>query len=87
MFICIILHFPRDNIESAHSDEVARLRSQYSDEDKEKIQKFLQAKKNLRQEEKVQQLNGRMVEETDQEGSSGKTIKLNAHCAMYLSAV
>ncbi len=54
------------------------LRSQYSDEDNETIQRFLLAKKNLRQEEKVQQLNGRMVQEgTDQEGSSGKIIKFS----------
>ena len=69
---CIIIHVPRDNIESTHSDEVALLKSQYSDEDKEAIQKFLQAKRTLRQ-EKI--LDSRMVqEETDQDSSSGKMI-------------
>ena len=75
ILFCIIIHVPRDNIESAHRDEVALLKSQYSDEDKETIQNFLQAKKILRQEEVVRQLNGRMVqEETDQDSSSGKII-------------
>jgi hypothetical protein len=51
------------------------LRSQYSDEDKETIYTFLEAKEKLRQEEKIQQLNGQMVqEETDQEGSSSKIL-------------
>ena len=51
---------------------MALLKSQYSDEDKEAIQKFLQAKRTLRQ-EKI--LDNRMVqEETDQDSSSGKMI-------------
>ena len=45
------------------------LKSQYSDDDKETILKFLQAKR----QEKI--LNSRMVqEETDQDSSSGKMI-------------
>ena len=61
--------------ESAHSDEVALLRSQYSEEDEETIQKFLQAKGTIRPEEIVQQLHNQMVqEETDQDSSSGKMI-------------
>jgi hypothetical protein len=51
----------------------------------------LQAKKILRQEEIVQQLNGRMVqEETDQEGSSGKTVRmmpLASYCYISISLV
>ena len=75
LFCIIIIHVPRENIESAHSDEVALLRSQYSEEDKEIIQKFLQAKRTLRPEEMVQQLHNRMVqEETDQDNPSGKMI-------------
>ena len=77
---CIIIHVPRDNIESTHSDEVALLKSQYSDEDKEAIQKFLQAKRTLRQ-EKI--LDSRMVqEETDQDSPSGKMI---GNCTIYLA--
>ena len=68
----------RDNIESVHCDEVALLRSQYSDEDNETIQKFLEAKRTLRQGEIVRQLNGQMIqEETDQDSSSGKTIVIS----------
>ena len=65
----IIIHVPRDNIERAHSDEVALLKNQYSDEDKKTIKKFLQAKK------QAEILNSRMIqEETDQDSSSGKVI-------------
>ena len=76
------IHVSRDNIESAHSDEVALLRTQYSDEDKEIIQKFLEAKKSLKQEARVQELNGQMVqEETDQESTSGNYTILS--CGHY----
>ena len=63
----------RDNVESAHGDEIALLRSQYSDEDKKMIEKCLQAKRTIRQEEPAQH---RMVEETDQDSSSGKMINI-----------
>ena len=64
-----IIHVPRDNIERTHSDEVALLKNQYSDEDKKTIQKFLQAKK------QAELQNSRMIqEETDQDSSSGKVI-------------
>ena len=65
----------RDNIESAHGDEVAQLRSLYSDEDNKQIQKFLEAKKLLKQETHVQEINGQMVQETDQGASSGMHLK------------
>ena len=62
----------RDNIESAHSDHIAVLRSQYSDEEKETIKKLLIARTVLKRDTCVQELNGQMVqEETDHEGSSG----------------
>ena len=65
----VIIHVPRDNIERDHSDEVAVLKNQYSDEDKKTIKKFLQAKK------QAEMLNSRMIqEETDQDSSSGKVI-------------
>ena len=65
----IIIRVPRDNIERAHSDEIALLKNQYSDEDKKTIQKFLQAKKQA----EIQ--NSPMIqEETDQDSSSGKVI-------------
>lgn len=64
----------RDNIESAHSDHIAVLRSQYSDEEKETIKNFSFARTVLKRDTSsyVQELNGQMVqEETDHEGSSG----------------
>ena len=62
----------RDNIESTHSDHIAVLRSQYSDEEKGTIEKFLFARTVLKRDSysNVQELNGQMVqEETDHEGS------------------
>lgn len=59
----------RDNIESTHGGEVAQLRSQYTEEDKEIIKNFLIAKKSIKHETNVQELNGRMtrdLEDTDQ---------------------
>ena len=62
----------RDNIESAHSDRIAVLRSQYSDEEKELIKNLLIAKSVFKRDTYVQELNGQMVqEETNHEGSSG----------------
>ena len=80
--MCIIIcsYTYRDNIESVHGDEIALLRNQYSDEEKKTIENFLQAKKILRQEEAVRELNGRMVqEETDQDSSSGKLAATNKY--------
>jgi hypothetical protein len=37
----------RRNIETAHGREVERLRKEYSQEDKELIEKFLEAKRNI----------------------------------------
>ena len=64
----------RDNIESAHSDHIAVLRSQYSDEEKEIIKSFSIARTVFNRDTSsyVQELNGQMVqEETDHEGPSG----------------
>lgn len=70
-----ILTVSRDTIESAHSNEVALLRSQYSDKDKEIIQKFLQAKKYLKQEVHAQEPYGQTVQKKpDQENTSGNYL-------------
>ncbi|MCG8624785.1 MAG: hypothetical protein MJE68_22660 [Proteobacteria bacterium] len=50
----------RDNIESTHGDEVAQLKSQYSEDDKEIIKNFLVAKESLKHETNMQELNGQM---------------------------
>ena len=51
---------------------MALLKSQYSDEDKKALQKFIEAKRTLRQEK---MLDSQMVqEETDQDSSSGNVI-------------
>ena len=47
MQLIFIILFYRINIESAHGREVEQLRNEYSLEDKELIEKFLEAKKKL----------------------------------------
>ena len=60
----------RDNIESAHSDKVDALKHQYSDEEKETIEQFKAARRLLKTEKHVQELNGQMMqEETDLSGN------------------
>ena len=58
----------RDNIKSTYSEEVVWLRNQYTEEDKDIIEKFLIARKSLKLETNVQELNDQMIqeEETDQ---------------------
>ena len=66
----------RDNIESTYSEEVAWLRNQYTEEDKDIIEKFLIARKSLKLETNVQELNDQMIQEEgiDQGSLSGKII-------------
>ena len=74
--IIIVLNLCRDNIESTYSEEVARLRNQYTEEDKDIIEKFLIARKSLKLETNVQELNDQMIQEEgiDQGSLSGKII-------------
>ena len=74
--IIIVLNLSRDNIESTYSKEVARLRNQYTEEDKDIIEKFLIARKSLKLETNVQELNDQMIQEEgiDQGSLSGKII-------------
>ena len=74
--IIIVLNFSRDNIESTYSKEVALLRNQYTEEDKDIIEKFLIARKSLKLETNVQELNDQMIQEEgiDQGSLSGKII-------------
>ena len=74
--IIIVLNLSRDNIESTYSEEVARLRNQYTEEDKDIIEKFLIARKSLKLETNVQELNDQMIQEEgiDQGSLSGKII-------------
>ena len=65
MFITSFCLLYRRNIENAHGREVERLRKEYSLEDKELIEKFLGAKKNLseslvQQPEEKNQLPGKL---------------------------
>ena len=69
--IIIVLNFSRDNIESTYSEEVTRLRNQYTEEDKDKIQRFLTAKKSFKWETNVKELSDEMLEEIDQGDLSG----------------
>ena len=66
--IIFVLNLSRDNIESTYSKEVARLRNQYTEEDKDIIEKFLIARKSLKLETNVQEL------KIQEEGISGKII-------------
>ena len=74
--IIIVLNLSRDNIESTYSKEVARLRNQYTEEDKDIIEIFLIARKSLKLETNVQELNDQMIQEEgiDQGSLSGKII-------------
>ena len=74
--IIIVLNLFRDNIASTYSEEVARLRNQYTEEDKDIIEKFLIARKSLKLETNVQELNDQMIQEEgiDQGSLSGKII-------------
>jgi hypothetical protein len=61
LYHIILYLFYRRNIESAHGREVERLRKEYSQEDKELIEDYLEAKKvyNLKSEGLAQELQGK----------------------------
>ena len=64
----------RDNIETNYSSDVAQIREQYSKEDNDIVEKFLIAKKSLKHETNVANLNDQkstQKEATDQAALSG----------------
>jgi predicted transcriptional regulator len=67
----------RSNIESAHGREVERLRKEYSQEDKELIEKCLEAKRifNMKLESLAQELD----EKRQLTGKLGMTYSLHVH--------
>jgi hypothetical protein len=64
-------HF-RTNIENTHSHEVERLRKQYSFEEKQLIQKFLEAKESFNQKSET------LVQESEKRGLLGKSDLTNS---------